>query len=120
MTTADDANDPEQRRADRHRRVALASLLALALALVLCTTAVWLFFWAIGRGLSTPGGVADRESEMLALGAILAGITALAALVGAVGMASTGWPLPKPFWTGLLLAFLVVSTWLVVVPMTRL
>lgn len=118
MITGDNANDPEQRRADRRRWIALASLLALALALG--AAAVGLFFWALGRGLSTPGGVADRESEMLALGGILAGIAALAALIGAMGVASIGWPLPGRFRIGLLVAFLIVSTWLVAVQLMRL
>lgn len=112
MIEIENIHDPEQQRNARRRRVALASLLALAL--VLGGAAVWLFFWSLGRGLTTPGGVADRESEMLALGAILAGILALATLIAAALVVSTAWSLSKAFWTGLLLALLIVSMWLVI------
>lgn len=114
----DDKATMENRRAGRRRRVALAGFVVLAI--VLGVAAVLLFFWSLGRGLTTPGGVADRESELLALGGILAGIAALAALIGAVGVASTGGPLPGRLRNGLLTAFVIVSVWLVVRQILRL
>lgn len=117
MTQAGNATDPEKRQPD-HRRLVASAFFALAIALL--AAAGWLALWSLGRGLTTPGGEADLESELLGVAAILVASMALAALVGASSVWTTGWPLSRSVRIRILVAFAIAVIMFVLVPMIRL